>query len=48
MKAKKYQVLVKSTGENSASVYVQNEEGKPENTPAGFQLLTLLSDQLTK
>jgi outer membrane protein assembly factor BamC len=48
MKAKKYQVLVKSTGDNSASVYVRNEEGKPENTPAGFQLLTLLSDQLTK
>ena len=48
MKAKKYQVVVKSTGENSASVYVQNAEGKPENTPAGFQLLTLLTEQLTK
>ena len=48
MKAKKYQVVVKSTGENSANVYVQNAEGKPENTPAGFQLLTLLTDQLTK
>jgi len=48
MKAKKYQVLVKSTGENSANVYVQNADGKPENTPAGFQLLTLLTEQLTK
>jgi outer membrane protein assembly factor BamC len=48
MKAKKYQVVVKSTGENSANVYVQSAEGKPENTPAGFQLLTLLTDQLAK
>jgi len=48
LKAKKYQVVVKSTGENSANVYVQNAEGKPENTPAGFQLLTLLTEQLTK
>ncbi|MBU3557787.1 outer membrane protein assembly factor BamC [Polynucleobacter sp. Ross1-W9] len=48
MKAKKYQVVVKSTGDNSANVYVQSAEGKPENTPAGFQLLTLLTDQLTK
>ncbi|ABP34066.1 outer membrane protein assembly factor BamC [Polynucleobacter asymbioticus] len=48
LKAKKYQVLVKSTGENSANVYVQDADGKPENTPAGIQLLTLLSDQLTK
>ena len=48
LKAKKYQVLVKSTGENSANVYVQDVDGKPENTPAGMQLLTLLSDQLIK
>jgi outer membrane protein assembly factor BamC len=48
LKAKKYQVVVKSTGENSASVYVQDADGKPENTPAGIQLLTLLTDQLTK
>ncbi len=48
MKAKKYQVIVKSTGENSANVYVQDADGKPENTPAGFQLLTLLTEQLTK
>jgi len=48
MKAKKYQVLIKATGENSANVYVQNAEGKPENTPAGFQLLTLLTEQLVK
>jgi outer membrane protein assembly factor BamC len=48
LKAKKYQVVVKSTGENSANVYVQNADGKPENTPAGFQLLTLLTEQLTR
>ena len=48
LKAKKYQVLVKSAGENSVKVYVQNAEGKPENTPAGFQLLTLLTEQLTR
>ncbi len=48
LKAKKYLVVVKSTGENSASVYVQDADGKPENTPSGFQLLTLLTDQLTK
>ena len=48
LQAKKYQVIVKSTGENSANVYVQDADGKPENTPAGFQLLTLLTDQLAK
>jgi outer membrane protein assembly factor BamC len=46
--AKKYQVILKSTGENSANVYVQDADGKPENTPAGIQLLTLLTDQLSK
>jgi outer membrane protein assembly factor BamC len=46
--AKKYQVIIKSTGENSAKVYVQDADGKPENTPAGIQLLTLLNDQLAK
>jgi outer membrane protein assembly factor BamC len=48
LKAKRYQVVIKSTGENSASVYVQDLDGKPENTPAGFQLLTLLAEQLTR
>ena len=48
LQAKKYQVIVKSTGENSTNVYVQDADGRPENTPAGFQLLTLLTDQLTK
>jgi outer membrane protein assembly factor BamC len=48
LQAKKYQVIVKSTGENSTNIYVQDANGKPENTPAGFQLLTLLTDQLTK
>ena len=48
LQAKKYQVIVKSTGENSTNIYVQDANGKPENTPAGFQLLTLLTDQLVK
>ena len=48
LQAKKYQVIVKSTGENSANVYVQDADGRPENTPAGIQLLTLLNDQLVK
>lgn len=48
LKAKKYLVVVKSTGANSSRVYVQNAEGKPENTPAGLQLLTLLTEQLTR
>ncbi len=48
MQAKKYRVVVKSSGENAARVYVQDADGKPENTPAGIQLLTILTDQLTK
>jgi outer membrane protein assembly factor BamC len=48
LQAKKYQVIVKSTGDNSSNVYVQDADGKPENTPAGFQLLSILTDQLTK
>ena len=48
LQAKKYQVIVKSSGENSSNVYVQDADGKPENTPAGFQLLTLLTEQLAK
>jgi len=48
LKAKKYRVIVKSTGDASCSVYVQDADGKPENTPAGFQLLTLLTDQLSR
>jgi outer membrane protein assembly factor BamC len=48
LKAKKYLVLVKSTGENSSSVYVQNADGKPENTAAGLQLLTLLTEQMAR
>jgi outer membrane protein assembly factor BamC len=41
-------VGVKATGDNASSVYVQDADGKPENTPAGFQLLTLLAEQLTR
>ena len=48
LKAKRYQVIVKSNGDNASSVYVQDADGKPENTPAGFQLLTLLAEQLTR
>jgi outer membrane protein assembly factor BamC len=48
LKAKKYLVVVKSTGDNSSSVYVQDADGKPENTAAGFQLLTLLTEQMAR
>jgi outer membrane protein assembly factor BamC len=48
LQAKKYQVVVKGAGENSANVYVQDAEGKSENSPAAIQLLTLLTEQLTK
>lgn len=48
LKAKKYLVVVKSTGDNSCSIYVQDADGKPENTAAGLQLLTLLTEQMTR
>ena len=48
LKAKRYQVVVKASGDNSANVYVQDADGKPENSPAGFQLLTMLAEQLTQ
>ncbi|MBU3630355.1 outer membrane protein assembly factor BamC [Polynucleobacter sp. AP-Melu-500A-A1] len=48
LKAKKFQVVIKTTGDNSTSVYVQDADSKPENTPAGFQLLTLLAEQLER
>ncbi len=48
LKAKKYRVVVKSTSDNASSVYVQDADGKPENTAAGFQLLTLLTEQLSR
>lgn len=48
MKAKKYRVVVKSTGENTSSIYVQDADGNPENTAAGFKLLTLLTEQLIR
>ncbi len=48
LKAKKYLVAVKSTGDNSSSVYVQDVDGKPENTAAGLQLLTLLTEQMSR
>ncbi len=48
LKAKKYLVVVKSTNDNSSTVYVQNADGKPENTAAGLQLLTLLTEQMSR
>ena len=48
LKAKKYSVVVKSTGDNSSRVYVQDADGRPENTAAGLQLLTLLTEQMSR
>jgi len=48
LKAKKYRVVVKATGDNSSTVYVQDADGKPENTAAGLQLLTLLTEQMSR
>ena len=48
LKAKKYLVVVKATGDNSSSIYVQDADGKPENTAAGLQLLTLLTEQMSR
>ena len=48
LKAKKYLVVVKSSSDNLSTVYVQNGDGKPENTAAGLQLLTLLTEQMSR
>ena len=48
LRAKKYLVVIKSTGDNSSSIYVQDGDGKPENTAAGLQLLTLLTEQMSR
>jgi outer membrane protein assembly factor BamC len=48
LKAKKYRVVVQKAGEEASTVYVQDSDGKPENTPAGLQLLTLLTEQLSR
>jgi outer membrane protein assembly factor BamC len=48
LKAKKYRVVVQKTGEEASTVVVQDADGKPENTPAGLQLLTLLTEQLSR
>jgi outer membrane protein assembly factor BamC len=48
LKAKRYRVFLKSTSDSLTQVYVQDDAGKPENTPAGFKLLTLLDEQLIK
>jgi outer membrane protein assembly factor BamC len=48
LKAKKYRVAVQKTGDEASTVYVQDADGKPENTPAGLQLLTLLTEQLSR
>jgi outer membrane protein assembly factor BamC len=44
-KALKYRVSIKETGANSRIV-VLNNDGKPENSPAGEKILSLLNDQL--
>lgn len=48
LRAKKYRVVVKSTGDNASRVYVQDADGRPENTAAGLQLLTLLTEQMSR
>lgn len=48
LKAKKYSVVLKSTGDTSTSIYVQDADGKPDNTAAGLQLLTLLTEQMMR
>jgi outer membrane protein assembly factor BamC len=48
LKAKRYRVVLRSSGDNLTQVYVQDDAGNPENTPAGYRLLTLLDEQLIK
>lgn len=48
LKAKRYRVILKSSSDNLTQVYVQDDAGKPENTAAGYRLLTLLDEQLIK
>ena len=48
LQAKKYRVFVKANGDNAANIYVQDIDGNAENTPAGIQLLTLLTQQLSR
>lgn len=47
-KAKLYRVVVQSKGENQIIVFVQDADGKPENTSTANQLLTTLDRQLIK
>ncbi len=47
-KAKLYRVVVQSKGENQINVFVQDADGKPENTTTANQLLTTLDRQLIK
>ena len=46
--AKQYRIYVKANGADASQVFVQDAEGKPENTPAGLQLLTILTAQLAR
>ncbi len=48
LKAKKYRVVVKANGDAASTIIVQDADGGPENTPAGLQLLTLLTEQLSR
>ena len=46
--AKQYRIYVKANGADASQVFVQDAEGTPENTPAGLQLLTILTAQLAR
>ena len=48
LKAKKYRVVIKSTSDTASTVRVQDADGKSENTAAGLQLLTMLTEQLSR
>lgn len=48
LQAKQYRIFVKANGAEASQVFAQDAEGKPENSPAGIQLLTLLAEQLAR
>ena len=48
LKAKKYRVVITSAGNDASKMVVQDADGRAENTPAGIQLLTLLTEQLAR
>lgn len=42
----KYRVQVRASGDNSSSVTVLNEQGQPDNSPAGQRIVQLLAEGL--